>query len=310
MSVEGYPIDLCKPVNLRKNVGSGSGIIVVTTGAAVVISGVWIGIFCCSTDEILVIAGACETAVETGEMETESEVQMDDLNITMERYIRLEEEKARRRAIVFNETLTSEIALSCEPMLNEADLVIDAENLLIEIEIQDVDDHNVDTDAEENLIATLAPQNTPRPSLYLHSETPRRSVYWEPNVEGIYLPLEGKVFNTIEKTRDVIEDIYVVEKPKQNHVNNPQGAINKGGQREERRKSGREIALKVKTKQSQKWLYFAEKTNKHTKTTCPLNPKYVAKLTRLAAAEQEAIPAAATEQAARAAATEQATNAF
>ncbi|PWA83051.1 periodic tryptophan protein [Artemisia annua] len=32
-----------------------------------------------------------------------------------------------------------------------------------------------------------------------------------------------------QKTRDVIEDIYAVEKPKQNEVNNPQGARNKGG---------------------------------------------------------------------------------
>ncbi|GKC10139.1 hypothetical protein Tco_1001749 [Tanacetum coccineum] len=43
---------------------------------------------------------------------------MDDPNITMEEYIRLEEEKARRRAMVFNDTLTSEAALSCEPTLN------------------------------------------------------------------------------------------------------------------------------------------------------------------------------------------------
>ncbi|GJW58088.1 hypothetical protein Tco_0104819 [Tanacetum coccineum] len=40
---------------------------------------------------------------------------MDNPNITMEEYIRLEEEKSRRRAIVFNDTLTSEAALSCEP---------------------------------------------------------------------------------------------------------------------------------------------------------------------------------------------------
>ncbi|GKA12111.1 hypothetical protein Tco_0691657 [Tanacetum coccineum] len=74
---------------------------------------------------------------------------MDDPNITMEEYIRLEEEKARRRgkvynwetamygkiwydedvhnlrsvetelpAIVFNDTLTSEVALLCEPMVS------------------------------------------------------------------------------------------------------------------------------------------------------------------------------------------------
>ncbi|GJY74871.1 hypothetical protein Tco_0479302 [Tanacetum coccineum] len=74
---------------------------------------------------------------------------MDDPNITMEEYIRLEEEKARRRgkvynwetatygkiwydedvhdlrsvetefpAIVFNDALTSEVALSCEPTVS------------------------------------------------------------------------------------------------------------------------------------------------------------------------------------------------
>ncbi|GKF58588.1 hypothetical protein Tco_0172125, partial [Tanacetum coccineum] len=41
---------------------------------------------------------------------------MDNPNITMEEYIRLEEEKARRR--VFNDTLTSEAALSCEPKVS------------------------------------------------------------------------------------------------------------------------------------------------------------------------------------------------
>ncbi|GJU52817.1 hypothetical protein Tco_1226531 [Tanacetum coccineum] len=45
-------------------------------------------------------------------------VKMDDPNITMEEYIRLEEEKARRRAIVFNDMLTSEAALSCKPTVN------------------------------------------------------------------------------------------------------------------------------------------------------------------------------------------------
>ncbi|GJR89390.1 hypothetical protein Tco_0213401 [Tanacetum coccineum] len=45
-------------------------------------------------------------------------VKIDDPNITMEEYIRLEEEKARRRAIVFNDTLTSEVTLSCEPTVS------------------------------------------------------------------------------------------------------------------------------------------------------------------------------------------------
>ncbi|GKB07045.1 hypothetical protein Tco_0835278, partial [Tanacetum coccineum] len=44
--------------------------------------------------------------------------------------------------------------------------------------------------------------------------------------------------------------------------------------------------------------YCGEKTNKHTKNTCPLNPKYIAKLARIeAVAEQERRTAAsATEQ--------------
>ncbi|GKD16930.1 hypothetical protein Tco_1206088, partial [Tanacetum coccineum] len=41
-----------------------------------------------------------------------------------------------------------------DTQLNEADLVVDVENLLIETEIQDVDDLNVDTDLKENLVAT------------------------------------------------------------------------------------------------------------------------------------------------------------
>ncbi|GJY40381.1 putative ribonuclease H-like domain-containing protein [Tanacetum coccineum] len=43
-------------------------------------------------------------------------VKMDNPNITIEEYIRLEEEKARRH--VFNDTLTSKAALSCEPTVS------------------------------------------------------------------------------------------------------------------------------------------------------------------------------------------------
>ncbi|GJY23529.1 hypothetical protein Tco_0397187 [Tanacetum coccineum] len=61
---------------------------------------------------------------------------MDDPNITMDEYIRLEEEKAHRRgkvfnwetamyAIVFNETLTSEATLLCEPTVSPLNVVID-----------------------------------------------------------------------------------------------------------------------------------------------------------------------------------------
>nr|GEZ77549.1 hypothetical protein [Tanacetum cinerariifolium] len=43
---------------------------------------------------------------------------MDDPNITIKEYIWREDEKARRRAIVFNNTLTSDEALSCEPTVS------------------------------------------------------------------------------------------------------------------------------------------------------------------------------------------------
>ncbi|GKC03713.1 FAR1-related sequence 5-like protein [Tanacetum coccineum] len=85
--------------------------------------------------------------------------------------------------------------------LKEADMVVDDENNLVDTEIQEVDRLIVDIDEEENLVATTVPQ-TPRPSLYLHSETPGGSVYWEPNVESIYLPIDGKVFDTIEECVD------------------------------------------------------------------------------------------------------------
>ncbi|GKC01155.1 hypothetical protein Tco_0987291 [Tanacetum coccineum] len=48
---------------------------------------------------------------------------MDKPNITMEEYIRLDEEKARRR--VFNDTLTSEVALSCELTISSLNNEID-----------------------------------------------------------------------------------------------------------------------------------------------------------------------------------------
>ncbi|GKE78284.1 hypothetical protein Tco_1544404, partial [Tanacetum coccineum] len=49
---------------------------------------------------------------------------MDNLNITMEEYIRLEEEKARRRAIALNDEVSSK-TLSCEPTVSSLNDEID-----------------------------------------------------------------------------------------------------------------------------------------------------------------------------------------
>ncbi|GJR57361.1 hypothetical protein Tco_1499523 [Tanacetum coccineum] len=50
---------------------------------------------------------------------------MDEPNITMKENIRLEEEKARRHAIVNNDAFTSEVTLSCKPTVNPLNDKID-----------------------------------------------------------------------------------------------------------------------------------------------------------------------------------------
>ncbi|GJT55564.1 hypothetical protein Tco_0990618 [Tanacetum coccineum] len=40
---------------------------------------------------------------------------------------------------------------------------------------------------------------TPRPTLYEHNETPSGSIYWEPHVEGIPIPVEGTYYGTIDE---------------------------------------------------------------------------------------------------------------
>ncbi|GJS56946.1 hypothetical protein Tco_0651730 [Tanacetum coccineum] len=50
---------------------------------------------------------------------------MDDPNITIEEYIRLEEENARKRAIAFNDEVSSEKTLSCEPTVSSLNDEID-----------------------------------------------------------------------------------------------------------------------------------------------------------------------------------------
>ena len=86
------------------------------------------------------------------------------------------------------------------------------------------------------------------------------------------------------ETGDVIGEHYAVSKPDENIVNNPTKVGNKGNitekERNKRRKSEKEKALgvkkkqvKVKKKQEKECGYCGVKTNLHTKTTCPENPK-------------------------------------
>lgn len=79
-----------------------------------------------------------------------------------------------------------------------------------------------------------------------------------------------------KNTGDVIGDHFAISNPETKIVNNPTKARNKGNiseaQRNERRKSEREKALQVKKKQMKPCGHCGEKTNLHTKTTCPMNP--------------------------------------
>ncbi|GKE30647.1 FAR1-related sequence 5-like protein [Tanacetum coccineum] len=70
-------------------------------------------------------------------------------------------------------------------------------------------------------------------------------------------------------TGDVIGGIFSISKPNQIDVQNSTKAVNKG----ERLKSEREKAIKVRAKKMKVCGYCKQKTNEHTKTTCPHNPK-------------------------------------
>ena len=89
--------------------------------------------------------------------------------------------------------------------------------------------------------------------------------------------VEAKVPNPPSgKTGDVIAEQFAISKPDEQNVNNPTKVGTKGNiteaERNKRRKSEREKALGVKKKQMKKCGHCGEKTNTHTKTTCPLNP--------------------------------------
>ncbi|GJT64631.1 hypothetical protein Tco_1016111 [Tanacetum coccineum] len=44
---------------------------------------------------------------------------------------------------------------------------------------------------------------TPRATLYEHNETPGGSIYWEPHIEGILIPVEGTYFDTLDEAIDM-----------------------------------------------------------------------------------------------------------
>ncbi|GKB13561.1 hypothetical protein Tco_0847484 [Tanacetum coccineum] len=73
---------------------------------------------------------------------------MDDPNMTMEENIKLEEEKACRRAIVFNDTLTSKATLLCEPTVSSLNDEID-----FRFSFDDSDDEDYTAIFDKNLFS-------------------------------------------------------------------------------------------------------------------------------------------------------------
>ncbi|GKC46059.1 FAR1-related sequence 5-like protein [Tanacetum coccineum] len=56
-----------------------------------------------------------------------------------------------------------------------------------------------DNDAQEITISL----KTPRATLYEHNETPGGSIYWDPHVQGIPIPVEGTYFDTLDEAIDM-----------------------------------------------------------------------------------------------------------
>ncbi|GKC31110.1 hypothetical protein Tco_1038404, partial [Tanacetum coccineum] len=73
---------------------------------------------------------------------------MDDPNITMEEYIRLEEEKARK-PIIFNDNLTSNETLSCEPTVSS----LNDKEIDFRISFDESDDEDYTVVYDENLFS-------------------------------------------------------------------------------------------------------------------------------------------------------------
>ncbi|GJZ08527.1 hypothetical protein Tco_0542810 [Tanacetum coccineum] len=101
----------------------------------------------------------CLHSPMTTEDEDQYAVTMNDLNITMEEYIRLKEEKARRRAIVFNDTLTSKATLSYEPTVSSLNDEIDFRISYDESDDEDCTDSENDND-KVNMPSFSSPEPT------------------------------------------------------------------------------------------------------------------------------------------------------
>ncbi|GKB12928.1 FAR1-related sequence 5-like protein [Tanacetum coccineum] len=68
-----------------------------------------------------------------------------------------------------------------------------------EIQILFLESHEIQVESHE----IQKCMRTPRPTLYEQNETPGGSIYWEPHVEGIPIPVEGAYYGTIDEALDM-----------------------------------------------------------------------------------------------------------
>nr|GEW24656.1 hypothetical protein [Tanacetum cinerariifolium] len=168
--------------------------------------------------------------------------------------------------------------------LNEANMVVDVENNLVDTEIQEVDGLIVDIDEEENLVATTANND------YNGSNGAMKLAIEEVLIESKHRICMWHIMQKIP-AKEIIKAVWACQIL------------------ECKTKEGCEI---VKVRDKRAYAYRTLNTEKEKevvqqkeyvaeyKSSCPSNPKYVEKLARLvivAAAEQGTTTAAATEQA-------------
>ncbi|GJW56106.1 hypothetical protein Tco_0102837 [Tanacetum coccineum] len=113
-------------------------------------------------------------------------------------------------------------------------------------------------------------------SLFLLSKDERRIGTYVEKLKLLLDEVKADMPNPASRnTGDVLGGIFSISKPNQVDVKNPTKAVNKEEhlKKGEHLKSEREKAIKVKAKAMKVFGYCQEKTNKHTKTTCPKNPK-------------------------------------
>ncbi|GKE25628.1 hypothetical protein Tco_1441012 [Tanacetum coccineum] len=108
--------------------------------------------------------------------------------------------------------------------------------------------------------------------VYVMFDNKRDAYHWKIGLQNVKADMPNP---PSRDTGDVIEGIFSIKKTNEIEVQNPTKAVNKEEhlKKGERLKSEREKAITGAKKKVRPCGFCKVKTNEHTKTTCPLNPK-------------------------------------